>query len=57
MREMFYAAKSSAEYGLLVFSVLTDLSYAFYNARNANPDTAQWDTSNVETMESLFEVR
>ena len=35
-------------------SNVTDMSYMFYGATNANPDVSKWDTSNVIDMGFMF---
>ena len=36
------------------FSAVTDMSYMFYYASSANPDTTGWNTSAVTNMDSMF---
>ena len=36
-------------------SNVTDMSYMFWGAANANPDVSKWNTSNVTDMSGMFD--
>lgn len=56
MREVFYGAHNLQVPATDIpdFSALSDLSYMFYEAELANPDTSGWDTSFVTNMDFMF---
>jgi surface protein len=51
---------ATATYGLIAgwdVSMITDMSWLFYNLKNFNADISSWDTSKVTTMNQMFWVR
>ena len=38
-------------------SMITDMSWLFYNLNNFNANISSWDTSKVTTMWAMFKVR
>jgi surface protein len=51
---------ATATYGLIAdwdVSMITDMSWLFYQLTNFNADISSWDTSKVTTMHQMFRVR
>jgi len=51
---------ATATYGSIAgwdVSMITDMSWLFYNLQNFNADISSWDTSKVTTMYAMFYVR
>jgi surface protein len=50
---------ATATYGSIAgwdVSMITDMSYLFYELTNFNADISSWDTSKVTTMQSMFNM-
>ena len=51
---------ATAAYGLIAgwdVSMITNMSWLFYNLNNFNANISSWDTSKVTTMWAMFNVR
>ena len=51
---------ATATYGSIAgwdVSMITDMSWLFYNLNNFNANISSWDTSKVTTMWAMFNVR
>ena len=55
-----FPTTTTAKYGSIAgwdVSMITDMSWLFYNLNNFNANISSWDTSKVTTMWAMFNVR
>jgi surface protein len=55
-----FPTTTTAKYGSIAgwdVSMITDMSWLFYNLNNFNANISSWDTSKVTTMWAMFSVR
>ena len=54
-RSMGRASTSAVDVSDWNTSNVSDMSFMFYNAKNANPDVSNWNTEKLTDIESMFE--